>query len=258
MIEFFWINNTHLSVNGEEMLPEEAYRKYPNEASKIKDFVQNTKNPTSKLRSYMQSNILARSINDNYHNMNQLTIERCADIKAKISEIFETLKIKGNSIKDQKRNAYKLFEYIITHSKYDPTIMQEKDRVFELKQGIQDYKSLMYDMEIMDIHNCLCQNRSVCSSDAASLSLMFNIAGIASHHITIAERGDAPQSFHEVVTMILGDNQYICDPTLVRQAIADGNIPKVSPSFFAFTPNEFFEQLYPSKEIKCEHEPLYL
>lgn len=233
-MEFYWIDDTHLQVNGEKMLPEEAYKKYPKDANKIKAFVEESKKHEEKLFSFITSE--------------KLVEDYCSKIRVKIKEIFKHLNIEGDSIQKQKRNAYALFEYVIKNSNYDNRIMKEKGTV----------ANDAFTLEVIDIYRCLCENRSVCTSDAAALSLMYRCAGIDSQHLTIAEKGDIPQGVHEVVKMRFGDEIFICDPTLVRTCLEQGNIPDISPSVFAFTPNKFFEILYPSKEIKFEHVPFVL
>lgn len=245
-MEFYWIDDTHLRVNGEKMLPEEAYKNYPKDASKIKEFVEESKNHEEKLFNFITSKKLEGDI---FRIKEKCSVEEyCSKIKVKIEEIFKHLNIEGGSIQQQKRNAYALFEYIIKNSSYDSRIMTEKKSV----------ANDMFTLEVIDIYRCLCENRSVCASDAAALSLMYRCAGIDSQHLTIAEKGDIPQGVHEVVKMRFGDEIFICDPTLVRTCLEQGNIPDISPSVFAFTPNKFFEILYPSKEIKFEHVPFVL
>ncbi len=111
-------------------------------------------------------------------------------------------------------------------------------------------------MEIKDIYRCLCEHRSICSSDAASLALLFRRAGITSTHITIAEKGCEPTGIHEVVKMEFDGQQFICDPTLVRTSLENQDIPNINTSVFAFTPDKFFDIVYPTKELKYEHEPI--
>lgn len=245
-MEFYWIDDTHLRVNGEKMLPEEAYKKYPKDANKIKAFVKKSKTHEEKLFDFITSRRLE---SNTFSDEEEYSVkECCSKIKVKIEEIFKHLNIEGDSIQKQKRNAYVLFEYVIKNSNYDYRIMEEKRAV----------ANDMFTQEVIDIYRCLCENRSVCTSDAAALSLMYRCAGIDSRHLTIAEKGDIPQGVHEVVKMRFGDEIFICDPTLVRTCLEQGNIPDISPSVFAFTPNKFFEILYPSKEIKVEHVPYVL
>ncbi|MDR3150374.1 MAG: hypothetical protein LBU14_01830 [Candidatus Peribacteria bacterium] len=112
-------------------------------------------------------------------------------------------------------------------------------------------------LETNDIYKCLIENRSVCSGDAASLSLLLNEIGIQSTHITIADKKDN-NGVHEVVSLKIGGEDYICDPTLIRSALKDRNIPKISPRVFLFSPKDFFQIIYKQKEIKYIHTPYKL
>lgn len=168
------------------------------------------------------------------------------DIKNAIDQIFSRPEI--CSAKTQKELAFELFKYIVMNSKYDDSILDEKMR--EINYDIDC-------MEIKDIHRCLCKHRSICTSDAAALSLLLRTAGIPSAHLTIADKVD-DEGVHEVVKVYLDNQQYICDPTLTRTCLENGVIPNVNPSVFAFPKEVFFEIIYPSKEIKYEHAPLIL
>lgn len=252
MIEFFWINDTELSVNGEYMTPDEAYIKYPKEAHQIKAFVDKSK---SHIENKHKDNYTGFSMpNIEHRGLNNLSIaEKSLEIQDTIQRIFKGLKLDSSEQK-QKENAFNLFKYIIENSNYDPTIMFEKEQ--DAQQLSNDPEKAMHDAEIIDIHRCLCQHRSVCTSDAAALSLLFRSAGIPSVHLTIADIGDIPQGIHEVVSMKFDNNTFICDPTLTRTCLECGQIPDIHPSIFAFTPDHFFSNIYPQKEIKYVHQPI--
>lgn len=188
-------------------------------------------------------NEFSESLTDN-------TLEwKISKIKEKISSIFEQLNINPNESQETKfQDAYKLFKYIVYNSTYDQHIMEEKGHE----------KSDIQNMEISDIYRCLCENRSVCTSDAASLSLLYRMIGIDSKHITIGDKGSTPKGIHEVVLCKFNDKDLICDPTLTRNAIKEGNIQDTNPKIFLFSPNDFFSVIYPEKEIKFQHDPINL
>ena len=274
-MEIFWEDDTTLKVNGELMTPSEALQRYPKHSKEInallnsqedlilaghKDFfntnkksesVVQPKNKNSKLKDIAQefANILGRKIT---RSQISSTTEKYADeISKEIDKIFLKLEIQEKRKYKQFDNAYKLFKYVVQNSQYDEHIMVEKSD-FNINN------STMYDFEIQDIHKCLCQKRSVCTSDAAALSLMYRMIGIDSKHITIADKNDDNKHVHEVVLMNLNNHQYICDPTLTRMALKSHDIPAINESVFAFTPNDFFSYLYPASEVKFEHEPISL
>ena len=241
MIEYFWITDTELSVNGQRMTPEESYKRYPNYAKEIREFVAQTHRSSDRIFNYMQSPNLSRNKTD-----------KKVKIKEQISQIFKQLKIEeSNNPKVQFKNAYLLFEYIINNSHYDESIMDEKE------QETEDSLSI-FDMEINDIYRCICEHRSVCTSDASALSLLYRMCGIDSKHITIGEFGDKPEGVHEVVLMTLDGKPLIGDPTLVRTAIRDGNISGLNTKVFTFSAEDFFKTLYPTREIKYVHNPISL
>lgn len=170
------------------------------------------------------------------------------EIKEKSNDIFKQLNINPQNIKDyQKVNVIqKLFEYIVRNSKYDESIMSEKQNVASLKN-----------MEISDIYNCLCLGRSICTSDASTLAFLLRRCNISAKHITIANKKDC-KGVHEVVKINLNNNYFISDPTLVRSALENGQIPNINASVTMFTPNLFFSKIYPQKEEKLEHSCLTL
>lgn len=167
------------------------------------------------------------------------------EIRKKINTIFCRSEIA--SCKSREDLAFELFKYIVYNSKYDEHIMVEKSLCKSLRE-----------MEIKDIYHCLCEGRSVCTSDATSLNLLFRLSGIKSRHITIADKGETPSSIHEVVEFVLNGDLYICDPTLVRTALETGQIPDINKNVFAFNPYKFFTFLYPNYEVKYRHSDVEL
>ena len=175
-------------------------------------------------------------------------LEKATAIDKKINKIFDELNIDLSEKGNKTENAFKLFKYVVENTKYDNSIMNEKD-----------HDSTLIGMEINDIYRTLVENRGVCSSYSSALSLMFRKAGIESTHITIADKGDIPSGVHEVVTMNLENGKRICDPTLVQSALNDGTIPDVKEKIFAFEEKIFFDNLYGGeKETKFVHDSTLL
>lgn len=173
--------------------------------------------------------------------------KKCIAINKKIDNIFNKLSLNFENESLKIKNAFKLFKYIIENSKYDEKIMQEKKSEAKTAHDI-------FEFEVNDIYKCLCEGRSVCSSDAATLSLLFRRAGIDSIHLTIAENGIS--SVHEVVEMKFGKKIFICDPTLTRTLLETDPSIKLNPSIFAFSPQDFFSRIYPNYEVVYEHDPI--
>lgn len=247
-LSYFWINDNELSVNGVKMTPEKAYKLFPNQKKEIQSFVEKTKLPIRKLNQnlLLDETELAFAPHEtkNKTDISQIII----DLKREVASVLTKNGIEpGKQFSNAQKfeNAFKLFKYVIENSKYEDAIMEEKSQT-------GDY----FEMCAIDAHRCLCKHRSVCTSDATALSLLFEQAGISSQHLTIAEIGSTPKGVHEVVSFNIGEKKFICDPTLVRTALENHNIPEVHPSVFAFTPNDFFDTLYPTKEIKFEHDSL--
>ena len=92
-MKFYWINDTHLQVNGEKTLPEEAYQKYPKYANKIKAFVEESKTHEEKLFDFITSR---KSESNTFKYKEKYSVkECCSKIKVKIKEIFKNKETAG-------------------------------------------------------------------------------------------------------------------------------------------------------------------
>lgn len=250
---YFWINDTELLVNDVRMTPEVACERYPEHKKEIQEFVAERKNPRARI-SHAFTMLPNRPpyIYTLKRESGAMHIEKIlVRIREEIAHIFKECGIdpkKNYNDAEKYRNAFMLFKYVVENAKYDINIMNEKQ---------EDTKDI-YILIAKDIYRCLCEHRCVCSSDAAALSLLFEQAGIPSRHLTIAEIGEEPIGAHEVVSFDIAGKTMLCSPTEVRTALEKGIIPDVHPSVFAFTPNDFFSKLYPTKEVKFEHKSFKL
>ena len=176
--------------------------------------------------------------------LNSKLIQYSKEIWQKSEMILKALDI-DNPEKSDDNKAFELFRYIVSSSKYDNNVMLEKHQDGEL----EDYEFMC----IADIHRCLCENRSSCTSDALALAFLYCRAGLASTHVTIGPK-NTDKSFHEVTFLSLGDKAYICDPTLTRTTLEELAIEECSRNFYKVSPQYFFEKMYPNHEVKYIHE----
>lgn len=266
-MEIFWINNTELMIdNKEKLTPKEAIKKYPEYAEKINNLVklrakyEGRKNEMSSSQEKLKSSNFESNF-DKKHGIitpNQRILEKSKpevpfdkkidSIKSKIDDILKEIKFDKNNKGDLERVAMELFKYVVYNSKYDISIMDEKLLETDMRKA-----------EIDEIYNCLCENRSVCTSDASSLALLLRSVGIKSTHLTIAEKGENPKKVHEVVIFKNSDGEaMICDPTTIRTCIEEGQIPGINENVFAFPFDFFFENIYEGFEVKYVHDEIKL
>ncbi len=160
------------------------------------------------------------------------------EIAVAASQILELPEIKNTSNIFDK--AYLLYKYIIENSKYDLNIQKEK------KLNTED------DIEFNEIYRCLCEHRSVCTGDSASLSLLMRMVGIESVYVGLRHKTN--NSAHAVVKFKIDNNEYFCDPTLFRLLSIEHNV-KINNSLFAFPSDSFFSTFHPKEEIEYIAQP---
>lgn len=238
ILAIFWLDDETLYVDGKKMTPEVALKEHPEHSKTITDLV-NTRDLHEKERNPFEPE-------EDFKPAVEKDIDICLkEIGEKTNKIFKKLGIEASSdFITNYNNAYSLFKYVVENSKYDKNIMLEK------AVSPDD----LFDMEVRDIHKCLCEGRSVCTSDAATLAFLYKTIGIESYHVTIADKNsDEPEHVHEVVKFNLGGEDAFCDPTLTRTLIEKGIIANVDEALFAIDNDKFFGILYPDLEIKYEH-----
>ena len=173
-------------------------------------------------------------------NFDEETDKKMRILNEEVSRILKQLGIKANAhLRSEKIEiGQKLLDYVVRNSKYDETIIQEKR--MQAESGITPYQ-----LEILDIYRCLCEHRSVCSSDAGALSLLLRRAGLQSEHILIEKNNG---TFHDVATVQIEGKILYCDPTLTREGLAKGQITD-SKTLFGLEKKDFMT-LYPkSKKV---------
>lgn len=157
-----------------------------------------------------------------------------------IAQIMNRDEIKNET--NAMKKAFYLFKYIIENSTYDINIQQEKQ------------KDAPEELEFHEIYRCLCEKRSVCTGDSATLALLLRKAGIPSTHIGLADKKTSNDSSerrtgaHEVVKFQIDDKDFFCDPTLFRMISQQNNI-EIDKLPFALSLNQLLGQIYPRKEI---------
>lgn len=167
------------------------------------------------------------------------------EINKTIDIVFDKLDVvKSSNMGVQYSNIYKIFKYLVLTSTYDQNIMSEK---------LEDDGIPLDIMETKDIYRCLCQHRSVCTSDSAALALMLRRCGILSAHATIADK--EMKSVHEITLFKLENELYVGDVTQIRTILP--NIDNVVTSKMTQIPLiDYFTFISPDREIKCIHDPI--
>ena len=174
---------------------------------------------------------------------NTKTVAQMArEIEAKVKEIFDNLDF---SLDDNFMKAYKLFNYVVKNAKYDTSIGEEKG------QDIQNYT---YDeCVVRDIYRCLCEKRTLCTSEANALAYMYDKLGIPV--MTMRLKNQTKGYIHEVICFVLDDRMYYGDSTMVRTMINRGDIAFVEPYVFNIDQDTYFKVFRPDYKILSTRKP---
>lgn len=169
-----------------------------------------------------------------------------AELKSAVRKIFTKLEIIPSVDRHQQElNVLKLFKYLVHTSQYDEKIMAEKS---------SDASLNIYQLELRDIYRCLCQHRSVGTSDSASLALLLRECGIRSNHLTIGN--EEAKRFYEVAVFRLDGKDYIGDVTKVRNILPYTKGGEVSLQMAIMPIEDYFNCVNSGDKILCVHEPL--
>ncbi len=149
-------------------------------------------------------------------------------------EIFKYLNIDLKKVKDpniQKLYAYELLQYVVNNVSYDNDMMNKKIDFFSKYGNVHIEQT-------HEIYEALCgDKRAICSGYAETLAYLYKKIGLDSS-IALMELDDG---YHAAVKTHIGDAIYYDDPTLIRSAIDEGDIPKVKPNHHMLLPETFYD-----------------
>ena len=154
--------------------------------------------------------------------------------------------IKFLQVDEKMYDAFKIFKYLITNTKYDQNAFTEK------RKDIENH--LTFDeIVIKDIYRCLCKNKTICTGYACSMVYLLEKIGIKASHETISPPSKDKNKYHEVVVFENQGKTYISDPTLIRILIDKAEIKKPTINNFCYEKDYYFNKIRPNWIVVAQY-----